>query len=662
VLLFNCLRYKLPDFKKIIDRFILISSRKKILYLFLFSWFIYIICSGILISKGIYFSGDEPHYLLITHSLIKDFDINVGNNYSNKDYKNYMPENIKLRPHARFGKKGIKFLYSIHLPGVSFLLIPLYFIGLILKGKWILLILRAGIGVFGALLGVQIYLFLKENFGDEKKALFVWIIYSFTIPILFYSIHIYPEVVIALFSIFIFRKIYSKNKISNKLLLLLGFLLSTFLWFGVKYNLLFFLFSALGIYLLLKNKGIGFRIIYFLIFPLISYLLFVLFLHHLYGSITPLSVYEGPVSSEYIKYYYKMVLTEVPFSQRIETLLNYFLDQRDGLLLYSPIYLFSFLGFLELLKRKKQLVFSLLFISLPYILGYAFLTQRGGYAPQARPLIAVFWIAGIFLGSFFVYNKKNFFNFIAYLCLGISFVMVFLMLKDPYALYQATTHDVTTREGRLFLTNFNNLHFSLTSLLPSFIKVDNSKYLPNYIWTALLLVFIIIYIIWRKEFLSRIKFTMHWFTINLIIIFLFFTKVLYPNVILGNPKVIDDFYGRKIAYYSLSREAQFFPPSTFYLKRTGEFLLPFTSRKPIKNLKFSFGSNAGKYKVKVNLFDIELFNNILDRKITEISYERVPYYPFRHLKLYFIKVYIKKLSPESIRKNPFYFHFFPFAD
>jgi len=649
-------------FKKLLDIFLSLPDRKKIIILFLFSWLIYVVCAGILISKGIYFSGDEPHYLLITHSLLKDRDINLANNYQNRDYKNYIPQKIKLRPHGRFGKRGPKFIYSIHLPGISFLLIPLYFIGLILKGKTILFILRAGMGIFGALFGIQFYLFSKEHFNNEKKTILVWAIYSFTIPILFYSIHIYPEIIIALFSLFIFRKIYSRNKISNKQLVFLGLILSTFLWFGVKYNLLFFLFLALGVYLIIKNHKAGFRIIYFLIFPLISYLLFLWFLHYLYGTFTPLSVYEGPISSQYVKDYYKMVLTDIPLSQRIESLLNYFLDQRDGLLLYSPIYFFSFLGFFELLKRKKQLVFSLLFISLPYILGYAFLTQRGGYAPQARPLIAVFWVIGIFLVSFFIYNKKNFFNFLAYIGTIISIVVIILILKDPHALYQPTTHEITIREGRLFLTNFNNLHFSLTSFLPSFIKIDNSGYLPNYLWAGFLLIFIISYIFWKKELFPKNNYLMHVISINLLIIFLFFVKILYPNLVLREPRIIDNFNGRKIAFYSLSREAQFLPPSTFYLRRTGEFLFSFTVRKPFENLKFSFGSGVGKYKVRLNFFDLKLFDGTLYREIKEINLNNIPSYSFRHLKLYLIKIYINKLSPEPVEKNPFYFHFFPFDE
>lgn len=62
----------------------------------------------ILYASGVIFpahpiTGDEPHYLLITKSLISDGDINLFNNYRNKDYLQFYPG--ELDSHARPGKK-----------------------------------------------------------------------------------------------------------------------------------------------------------------------------------------------------------------------------------------------------------------------------------------------------------------------------------------------------------------------------------------------------------------------------------------------------------------------------------------------------------------------------------------------------------------------------
>ncbi|MFQ6083661.1 MAG: hypothetical protein ACE5WD_09905 [Candidatus Aminicenantia bacterium] len=649
------------SFKKIINKFYSLSLRKKLFILFAFSFLIYLSATGILISNGIHFSGDEPHYLLISHSLLKDKDINMANNYGEKDYLNYMPPKTRIRTHGRFGIKGTNYVYSIHLPGISVVVLPLYALGLIFKGKWLILILRGGIGIFGALLGLQLYLFFLEHWREEKKSILIWLIFSFTSPILFYSIHIYPEIIVALFSFYIFRTVYSKKPISDLKLILLGGLLSSFVWFGVKYNLIFSLIIIFSLYYLFKNHRIGWKIIYFLIFPFISYFLFFRFLYSMYGTFSFLSVYEGVISGEQVKAYYKMLFTDVPLSKRIETFLNYFLDQRDGLLFYSPVYLFSFLGVIELLRKKKGLALWLIFISLPYILSYAFLTQRGGYVPQARPLIPIFWAGGIFLGSFLMYNRKKFFSFLTYFCLFLSLSSVLFLLKDPRSLYQPTTHEITTRAGRLFL-DFSSLHFSLPSYLPSFIKMDNSKYWPNYFWLAFILFFIVIYIFWKKKFLSRQGFLFHSLVVCLIVSFLFFLRVLYPRIILYDTQVWDYSNGQKIAFHSLRRDAKLSSSGRFYLHQEQKYRFIFTSRKKLEKIKFSFGSDIGQYQVKLSLFDLSLFENKIERENKEIIYRDVPFYKYKFFYLYLVDLKLDKLSDEPMGKYPFYFHLLPLRE
>ena len=49
-------------------------------------------------SRGVSFGGDEPHYLLMTHSLLRDGDLELSNNYERHDFEAYtLPE----RPSGR---------------------------------------------------------------------------------------------------------------------------------------------------------------------------------------------------------------------------------------------------------------------------------------------------------------------------------------------------------------------------------------------------------------------------------------------------------------------------------------------------------------------------------------------------------------------------------
>src|SRR5207344_875165 len=66
-------------------------------------------------------TGDEPDYLLLTHSLVVDRDFDLTNNVAARDYLRFSP---RLQPHVRPGPHGG--LYSAHRLGLPFLIAPAY--------------------------------------------------------------------------------------------------------------------------------------------------------------------------------------------------------------------------------------------------------------------------------------------------------------------------------------------------------------------------------------------------------------------------------------------------------------------------------------------------------------------------------------------------------
>jgi len=67
--------------------------------------------------------GDEPHYLVITQSLLLDGDIKIENNHRRGDYQAYYAGS--LAPHfIRRGRNGE--IYSIHAPGLSAFVAPAF--------------------------------------------------------------------------------------------------------------------------------------------------------------------------------------------------------------------------------------------------------------------------------------------------------------------------------------------------------------------------------------------------------------------------------------------------------------------------------------------------------------------------------------------------------
>src|SRR5216684_3671559 len=59
--------------------------------------------------------GDEPHYLVITQSLLYDHDLKIENNHARGDYRAYFPGDLAPHVGAR-GRNGA--VYSIHSPGI----------------------------------------------------------------------------------------------------------------------------------------------------------------------------------------------------------------------------------------------------------------------------------------------------------------------------------------------------------------------------------------------------------------------------------------------------------------------------------------------------------------------------------------------------------------
>src|SRR5690606_33264937 len=70
--------------------------------------------------------GDEPHYLVITQSLLKDGDLRIENNHRQRDYRSYFGG--ELPPDFRVRGRD-KLIDSIHAPGVSALVAPAFAIG-----------------------------------------------------------------------------------------------------------------------------------------------------------------------------------------------------------------------------------------------------------------------------------------------------------------------------------------------------------------------------------------------------------------------------------------------------------------------------------------------------------------------------------------------------
>jgi len=457
------------------------TLRKRLLAIFISAELLCILAAALLTIKGVALVGDEPHYLAISQSLARDRDLNVFNQYFRNGFKEFLKVE-KLAAHGTWGK-GFKKIYSYHLPGVSLTLVPFFFFKL--SPPWLYFLLRSFLGLFGAMLAVLVYLFCLRLWRSRSLAFFITLVFSLSAPVFFYSIHIFPEVQALLLILSALYLLFFKVRGKESLCLWAGLLLGSTIFWGVKY-VLFIYPICLGFFAYWSWKKKFRPALLLIVFPLLFQALFFAYLYHAYGNFSPNSVYYGMLSPAESKALYETILKTITLNMRWETLLDYFFDQRDGLLLYNPFYFFAFPGLLLALKHRQRYRLHLL-VALPavfFVLNHAFSTIRPGYCPQGRYLTPVVWALLLFAVIFYRESRNPFFKKI-FLSLPLySLFVTVYQITQPFTLYQPTTHDSLLRPGLMF-QNWSNSRIDLPALLPSYIKTDNRGYLPNPVCLAL---------------------------------------------------------------------------------------------------------------------------------------------------------------------------------
>ncbi len=125
---------------------------------------------------------------------------------------------MNLAIYGRFGKKGTDWIFPINQPGISVMMLPFYALSQLFKenGRVLIFIIKGSLSIWAALLGVQLFLLANDLWKKEKLSLVLWFLFSLSAPVLFYAFHLYPEIPIALFSVYLLRKILAKGPFSTQ--------------------------------------------------------------------------------------------------------------------------------------------------------------------------------------------------------------------------------------------------------------------------------------------------------------------------------------------------------------------------------------------------------------------------------------------------------------
>lgn len=417
--------------------------------------------------RGIQLSGDEPHYIMMAQSLVEDGDLDLANNVRDKTYFSYLPVEIRFHGAVIDGRYR-----SFHLPGLSLLLLPFYWLFRLLSAAVpASLYFRLAAALINSLFALALYLALGRLLpAGGGRRLFPFFLATF--PLVFHGVHLFPELPAAALLLFSYGLARERGRLFAS-----GLLLGAVPWLHLKYGiavLVLALFLALrsgrqpgGAWPRLKRLlrlGAGLAA---------GPLLLGLYSHTLYGSWNP-----AVISPE------KNFLA-IPLHFRIETLLSFFLDQRDGLLVYAPALLLALLAFRRDVRSRIRDFPLLAALFLGYVLVHAYTTVRGAYSPAARPLVFVYWILAVFLAAWRGRAGPGVERGAFRLLAGLTLFASAWLFYYPQFLYQPVTREVSQRASSLLLF-WGSEALPLSSFFPSFLKIDNSGHAANWVWLGLL--------------------------------------------------------------------------------------------------------------------------------------------------------------------------------
>ncbi len=314
--------------------------------------------------------GDEPHYLVITQSLLYDGDLQIENNHRRGDYHAYFAG--ELRPDfLRRGRNGE--IYSIHAPGLSALVLPAFAVGGY-RGVVIFLILLAS-----ATASLAWHLARRVT-GRADAAWFGWAAVVLAPTALLNAFTVYPDgpgalvVLTGVWALVRARDERTSAATSVRPWLLHGAALAVLPWLHTRFALLAGGLGALVLLHLARTKNPVAKASAFLGVPAVSALAWVFFFAAIYGAPDPAIPYRGSDlgSPTYI----------------VSGLAGLLFDQQYGLLVYGPALGAAFAGLIVLVRSPGEfrwLPAELIFVAAPYLLTVThFAMWWGGLSAPAR--------------------------------------------------------------------------------------------------------------------------------------------------------------------------------------------------------------------------------------------------------------------------------------
>jgi len=341
-----------------------------------------------LAPSGLTPGGDEPHYLIMMQSLLKDGDLQIENNHVQRDFAAYYEAD--LPPHAIApGRNGA--MYSVHPVGLPIVAAPAFAAGGYRAVVVLMILLASGASALA-------WTWARRVTGSVASATFAWSATALSLPFLVNAGTVYPEVPAALVVMAAATLALGDSRLESGdrdggrrsmgpwRALLLGLCAAALPWLHAKYALLSAALVAIGVWREWRARPAGrwtrSRLAALAAVPYAASVAGWMAFHTLvWGSPWPSAPYGGAAG------------TQMSLASLVRGVPGLLVDQEYGVFAYAPAMAIALVGLYAMWRargraRALAVEISLLFAVMLVTVG-AFQMWWGGTAFPGRMLVSV---------------------------------------------------------------------------------------------------------------------------------------------------------------------------------------------------------------------------------------------------------------------------------